>query len=408
MSSHLANTPPRIAVFSVEFPPGPGGIGTHAFQLARHLSSRGWDVSVVTPQDHASNDDISAFNRRLPFNLFPLHPVPCAPVEALYRLAKGLLHVARVRPDILVATGKRAAWVTYALSCLYRLPWVAVGHGSEFGTPSRFVQALMRWTYSRADAVVCVSDFTRTFLEASGIRPRHLSVIPNGADDETFHIQKPFETRSGAEALGLPASSRLILTVGNVCDRKGQDVVIRALPAVVRQIPDAHYLLAGLPTIRDRLATLAAELKVQDRVHFLGCVDTSTLVSLMNLCDVFALTSRRTPDGDIEGFGIAVVEAALCGKPAVVTAASGLSEAIEDGRTGLAVAEGDASAVADALIRLLSDEPLRRRMGEAAQLRAINEQTWSRRAVQYDELLTRVLLRPSIESAPSRQATPSQ
>jgi hypothetical protein len=98
MSSHLPNTPPRIAVFSVEFPPGPGGVGTHAYQLARHLSCRDWDVSVVSPQDFASNDEISAFNRGLPFDLVPLRATLCALLEALYRFTKGLLHVAHVRP----------------------------------------------------------------------------------------------------------------------------------------------------------------------------------------------------------------------------------------------------------------------------------------------------------------------
>ncbi len=377
----------KLAIFSTEFPPGPGGIGTHAFELARNLISHGWATSVVASQDYCSAEEVAAFNRSQPFEIDRMSRIGWAPLEASYRLAMGLRRVRRFRPDLLLATGERAAHVVWAISQMSGIPWVAVGHGGEFGDPSKVAHALVTWTYSRARAVICVSEYTRRFMERSGVRARNVFVIPNGADDQRFRVVPPHDVEAVVRRLGFSRSSRILLTVGNVCDRKGQELVIRAMPRVLEQHPETHYLAVGLPTIQDRLKTVARDLNVHENVHFPGRLDGEDVLHLMNAADVFAMTSRHTPDGDFEGFGIAVVEAALCATPSVVTAGSGLSEAIVDGETGFSVPEGDVDALAGTLVRLLGDESLRRRMGEAARQRALREQTWHCRAAEYDRTL---------------------
>jgi phosphatidylinositol alpha-1,6-mannosyltransferase len=195
------------------------------------------------------------------------------------------------------------------------------------------------------------------------------------------------------DALGdaAPPDGRLLITVGNVTPRKAQDVVVRALPRVLARIPDARYLLAGLPTDGERIRTIARECGVADRVHLLGRLDSARLTAALNAADVFVLTSRRTAAGDVEGYGIAAVEAALCGKPAIVSRGSGLEEAIVEGETGLAVPPDDPDAAADAAVALLSDPARRRAMGERARARALAEQTWERRIERYDAVLQRLL-----------------
>jgi len=149
--------------------------------------------------------------------------------------------------------------------------------------------------------------------------------------------------------------------------------------------------MAGLPTLKYELTKLARELGVAEYVHFLGRVDADNLVRYLNCCDVFVMTSRFTKDGDCEGFGIAVVEAALCGKPAIVSANSGLAEAIIDGLTGIAVPEGDEVATANALFSLLKDAQLRHKMGKAALDLARREQSWRTRSGEYEKLLAGLL-----------------
>jgi phosphatidylinositol alpha-1,6-mannosyltransferase len=164
-------------------------------------------------------------------------------------------------------------------------------------------------------------------------------------------------------------------------------VVIRALPFVLERVPRTHYLIAGLPTKQLEYELLASDLGVAEHVHFLGRVGPEKLLRLLNACDVFVMTSRMTSTGDCEGYGIAVVEAALCGKPAVVSQGSGLSEAIVDGTTGLAVAQDDPVATAVAVVALLCDRDRCLDMGRAALRHALEEQTWDHRLGQYDSVL---------------------
>jgi phosphatidylinositol alpha-1,6-mannosyltransferase len=128
-------------------------------------------------------------------------------------------------------------------------------------------------------------------------------------------------------------------------------------------------------------------LGVADRVHFLGRVDMQALVEAYNICDVYVMTSRHSQTGDFEGYGIAAVEAALCGKPSVVTSGCGLEEAILPGETGLLVPENDPQATAKTITLLLKDESLRRRLGDYGRQRALQDQTWGQCAAKYTRVL---------------------
>jgi phosphatidylinositol alpha-1,6-mannosyltransferase len=390
----------KALVVSTEFPPGPGGIGTHAFELARGLSRVGWSIVVMTSQDYATEREVVDFNRAQSFEVARLRPIPGFPIEGVYREAILTRLVRRHAPDILIASGSRAVLLAAARIAGRGLPWVAVGHGTEFGTTRGLEARAVRAAFRRAAAVVCVSEYTRQQMHRAGIRPMHERTIPNGADPDRFRVVPKTDAETARGLLGIPAGP-LLVTVGNVTRRKGQDVVVRALPAILERFPDAHYAIAGLPTLGEEVRQLAAELGVSDHVHLLGRVDESRLVGLLNATDVFVMTSRRTPDGDFEGYGIAVVEAALCGCPAVVSADSGLAEAVEDGRTGLCVPQDDPASTARAVVALLGDEAGRRSAGRAARLRAEQEQTWSHRIALYDDLLRELAFPARAASAAS-------
>ena len=127
----------RLLLITTEFPPGPGGIGVHAYQVAKHLHRQGWEVIVVTPQDYASPEEIEIFNAIQPFKVIQLKKIPGAVPEAFYRLAVIRRHIGAWQPDVLLGSGQRAVWLTALGSRLYSLPWAAVGHGYEFGTVGR-------------------------------------------------------------------------------------------------------------------------------------------------------------------------------------------------------------------------------------------------------------------------------
>jgi phosphatidylinositol alpha-1,6-mannosyltransferase len=376
----------RLLLISSEFPPGPGGIGTHAYELARGLAARGWEPAVLTSQDYATAEEIDRFNAAQPFPVARFRPIAAPPLEALYR--EGVLgrSIRARRPSILLASGSRSVVLT---ACRWRgrnLPWVAVGHGTEFGPKDGAEARAVRWAFGQASLVVCVSEFTRRQMHEAGVQPRRDVVIPNGADPERFRRLPPEEARAVRRELGLE-DARILITVGNVTERKGQDVVVRALPAVVRSEPRAHYVVVGLPTRGEALLELARSLGVADRVHVLGRMSADRVPKLLNAADIFVMTSRRTEEGDVEGYGIAAVEAGLCGLPSVVSGGSGLAEAVADGETGLVVPPDNPEATARAIFSLLADEEGRRMMGARAARRASEEQTWERCVVRYDEAM---------------------
>lgn len=389
------NSRPRLLLLSSEFPPGPGGIGTHAYQLARHLARLGWNVMVQSPQPYVSAGERDAFNARQPFSIAPLADRDAGSGWWAGRL-KEIIGVTRsFRPTLIVATGQRALLTAAAIHALYRIPWVAVGHGTEFVNHSSGIRLLTRRAIDSAAAVIAVSEYTAGLIRDAA-RPRRLIVIPNAADGERF--RPGLDTARLCEEWNV-GEGPVLLTVGQVSERKAQDVVIRALPRILADQPDIRYVIAGLPSRREVFATLAGELGVADRVHFTGVVADQDLPALYNAADLFVLVSRRAADGDVEGYGIVVQEAALSGLPAIVSRDCGLTEAIREGETGLSVPPNDPDATAAAVLSLLNDEARRREMGHRARQLA-QSSTWSERIAEYDQVL-RGLLPPQSEFTPS-------
>jgi phosphatidylinositol alpha-1,6-mannosyltransferase len=372
----------KVLVVSNEFPPGPGGIGTHAHELSREGARRDWQVTVVTNQDYVTHEEAADFREQSSLTIVPT-PRTTPSVIGMVRRVRAVRRALRAEPTVTIATGMTSVWLVALLGG--DRPWLAIGHGTEFVTPRRWHRALNRWAFGRASAVVCVSAFTAGRLVAAGIRPRRIAVIPNGADDGRFEPD-PIEGERFRDIHGLNGVP-LLLTVGNVSERKGQDVVVRALAHGGGELSRAHYVVAGLPTRSEEIRALAVELGVDDRVHLLGRLPAADLAAAYNAADVFAMTSRQVAAGDVEGYGIAVVEAALCGVPAVVTSDSGLAEAVLDGTTGLVVPQDDPPATAAALATLLDDPDLRHAQGDRARERAGDELTWRRLSERYDEVL---------------------
>ncbi|MDQ3819687.1 MAG: glycosyltransferase family 4 protein [Acidobacteriota bacterium] len=346
----------------------------------------GWEVVVVTPQSYTSPKEIESFNNAQPFRIISLEHLPSAPMKAIYRyrVISGLIK--KLRPQIILASGDREVLLSAVLAKRFELPWIAVEHGR---IPPSWERPLKRWCFGQATAVVCVSRYTSERLLKLGVRPRRMQVILNGAELRGRHVASDSSPDDLREEFG-PKGSRILLTVGSVTERKGQDVVISALPSIISRVRNTHYLIAGLPTRQHEFEGLAVKLGVSSHVHFLGQVDDDVLMRLYSCCDLFVMTSRHTID-EFEGFGIAVVEAALFSKPAIVSAQSGLVEAILDGVTGFGVPENDEVETARKITLLLEDEELLQRMGKAAFEHARTEQTWGRRVREYDALLREVV-----------------
>jgi phosphatidylinositol alpha-1,6-mannosyltransferase len=379
----------RLLILSIEFPPGPGGLGTLTYQIALYLAKTGWQVAVSTPQDHASSQQIDRFNADQPFEILSLRCVEPSALEGIYRLGLAMNSVRRDRPDVVLAVGMQAVWLGATISRLTRVPLVAVGGGTEFLRKSRTERAITRWAFGRAQSLVAISSYTLGLMSEMGIDVSRASVIPPGADGDLYTPGLSTDRLRNRLELG---DSRVILTVGHVSKRKAQDVVIRALPSVLKDCPEVKYLIAGLPSRRKELRQLALDLGVEEHVVFLGQVPQEELPYVYNLADVFVLVSRHS-SGEVEGFGIVAVEAALCGTPAIVSRDCGLEEAVVENETAFVVKPDDPETTANAIIKLLTDHDLRLRMGQAALHYAVENATWDRRMPSYDTLLRSLISR---------------
>lgn len=376
----------QIIIISSEFPPGPGGIGTHAYQLAKYFSDHGIKVVVCAPQDYALEKEIIEFNQNCNFKVVSNNLKHQGPIRNYFRIASFIRTIKNHPSSFIIASGLKPVWLAFLVSRFLRFPWLAVGHGTEFTTDHLVRNVISKVAYNAANGLVAVSAYTKKQMQSIGIDTNNCQVIHNGADDKIYF---PLNQKTCRQQLGV-LNEPVLLSVGNVSERKGHDIVIRSLPTVLKVFPDLVYLIAGLPTLKKPLEKLARELRVQDHVRFLGRVNSDLLPILYNSCDLFVLTSRTSAEGDSEGFGIVVIEAALCGKPAVVSAGSGLEEAVVDGVTGSVVPSEDPVLVAEAIIDFLKDQEKYTQYGQAAHNRAKESLTWQKVAIRYQEIVRNV------------------
>jgi glycosyltransferase involved in cell wall biosynthesis len=195
---------------------------------------------------------------------------------------------------------------------------------------------------------------------AAGLRRPH-QVVSNPIDTQLFRPASPERRVQLKWQLGF--SDATILYAGRLAIEKNIDVLVRALPAVLRQVPHAMLALAGHGTAREQLVLLARELGVADRVKFLGTLAAPALAEAYRAADVFAIASTS------ETQSMVLLQAMSSGLPAVGARSRALPEYIS-GDTGLLAEPGDAAAFAQHLASLLRDGALRERMGACAARRA--------------------------------------
>jgi phosphatidylinositol alpha-1,6-mannosyltransferase len=255
------------------------------------------------------------------------------------------------------------------------LPYVAAAHGFEYWLSiAPGTHSLMRYATARASrvAVMCSAFIARTVRTAVP-RSVPVSVLYPGADVDRF--RPDLATDDIREDLGI-GDAPLVVCVSRLVARKGQDVLIEAMPAIRDRVPDARLLIVGGGPYEARLRSLASAMPA-GVVSFVGQVDEEDLPRHYAVGDVFAMPCRSRLGGlEVEGWGNVFIEAAACGKPVVVGDSGGAREALVDGETGTLVRGDRVPEVAAAVAALLADPARARAMGEAGRARVLRDHTW--------------------------------
>lgn len=332
-----------ILIVTSEFPPLPGGIGNHAYQLAKHLKNTGFMVTVIADQRSSGQEDFD-FDATLDFDVqrIRLHRF-----RFIMYLRRCLVVFNRIKQqDVVIATGKFPLWLVGFYSLFFKRTYLAVIHGSEVNLKHPFFRLITDCSLKRFHRVIAVSRYTQSLVAHLSLKA--LTVIPNAIDpfDWDLKATAPFDLK------GFPK----LLTVGRLSDRKGQLEVIKHLPKLITVYPEVHYHCVGIATEGDRFRAVAEQFGVASYVTFHGLKTQAELKGFYQACDVFVMLSRPTESGDVEGFGIAILEANYFGLPAIGAVGSGIADAIVNGNNGFLIAYADSPAFISAIQTLLKEK----------------------------------------------------
>lgn len=367
----------RLLVLTCELPPQPGGIGTYTHQVARQLTDRGVDVLVLATCGEASPEAVALHDAMAPYSVKRFPQLAFRSLSILNRFRMAMDECRRFDPDLVLVCDYGSTYLARALAARFGVGYVVMGHGSEFLLHRQGIESICyAKSLKRAQGYLANSRYTqRLMCDFMGSDESSVAVIPLGADSDLFQPTDCGQASLLRESLGLHGKT-VMLTVGRLWERKGQDVAVRALGELATKYPHLHYVIVGQGTTRDFLAQLAADLGVEDRVHLVGFVPDAELPAYYELADLFVLPSRITEGGAVEGFGIVISEANLMGIPAVGTSGSGIEDAIVDGVTGILVKPDSVADLARGIESLVGDPDYRRTMGESAQQHAVANHTW--------------------------------
>ncbi len=249
--------------------------------------------------------------------------------------------------------------------------FAAIAHGRDVTLPVYPYQWHLRWTLPKLEAVVAVSEATREQCVRRGARKDRVTVIPNGVAPERFQVASTRESaRRQLSAMlseyggAIPRGSVLLASVGRHVPRKGFAWFIRE---VMTQLPGRFvYLLAGHGPETTAIKKEVATLRLESRVRVLDIVQEETLKALYRGSDLFVMPNIPVR-GDMEGFGVVMLEAGMSGLPVVAAHLEGISSVIREGENGVLVPSGNARAFVDAISTCAKDRGALERFSKRAE-----------------------------------------
>lgn len=399
-----------LVFVSRDFPPGHnGGIATFNKDLAEALAAKGNLVHVITQSPDINRVDFEngVWVHRMASRDIPRSEAAVArnvPQSIWNWSATAFEEVERIGTHHPVDVVEAPIWDCEGIAFLLARQWPLVtslqttlrfflDHHPELesnpdwmrthGTP---MLALERELIGQSDLLRSISSAIRKDIEAAygcSIPDERVCIAHLGMPDLAPSQRKP----ASDDAVE-------ILFVGRLEPRKGIDVLLEAIPEVLRQFPNATLRIVGddtLPipgqrkTYKETFLRSALDKTLIGRVHFDGRVSDAQLLAAYEACDVFVAPSR------FESFGLIFLEAMRAGKPVVGCAAGGMPELIEDGQSGYLVPPGDAAALGQALMVLAGSKEKRRQMGERGRMRFLTSFTSEAMAQRSVELIARAM-----------------
>lgn len=361
----------RVLYWADGFWPQIGGIEVRAARLLADLSRRGHEFTVIAAHSGLDLPDVDRFGKipvhrfrfweaLQPGNLDAFATIQQRISDLKRRIRPEIVHADFLGPSSIFHLATRSAHPAPLLVTIQQHGTLTAGGG-----PDSLLYGVLR----AADWVTFCSRFMRDeTLRLIREIPAPNSIVPNAV---RAPILEPTPPRFDPPRL---------LCLGRLRSEKGFDLAVQALARLGDRHGGTRLAVAGDGPDLEGLRQEAARMGVSDRTEFLGWAAPEDVPELILQASIVLVPSRR------EAFGLVALEAAMMGRPVVATAVGGLPEVIADGKTGVLVPPEDASALADAISRLLADPERCSRMGVEARRRALAEFEWERHVDAYDAL----------------------
>ncbi len=369
---------PRTLLVTNDFPPRPGGIQSYLEALVTRLPAE--DLVVYAPRWRG--DSHIRYDAKQEFEVVRHPTTLMLPTPDVTRRAASLVREYGC-DNVWFGAAAPLALMSNSLRKAGARRIIASTHGHEVGWSMLPVsRQALRIIGESTDVITYVSKYTRgRFASAFGAHAA-LEHVPPGVDHKLFRPDQAAraELRERYQLGDRPT----ILCLSRLVPRKGQDMLIRALPLVRKQIDDAALVIAGGGPYAESLHKLAAESGVDEHIVFTGSVPSGELAAHHNLADVFAMPARTRGGGlDVEGLGIVYLEASATGVPVIAGDSGGAPETVVEGKTGHVVDGRSPRDIAAAIVDVLSDPVRAQEMGTAG--RKWVEENW-----QWDVLAGRL------------------
>lgn len=358
----------KTLLVTLEYPPFIGGVANHLASLAENFDPNKIVVLADNYPDSKSFDSQQKYKiirKKLLFKLIRPRWL------LMYFVVKKIVrryNIEQILVGQILPVGKIAS--------MLKLPYIIMTYAMDvtiLGAVDR-KKKMAQNIIDQAKYIVTISDFTKNQL------------IKLGTDEEKVKLVYPCPTLKSTDINDQklaevknkynPNNKKIILTTGRLVQRKGQDMVIKAMKKVIEQENDVLYLIGGKGEYEKKLKDLVKERSLEDYVKFIGFFSEEELPYLYAMSDVFIMASRQLEDQDVEGFGIVFLEANMFEKPVIGGNSGGIPSAVEDNVSGLLVDPTSIDEISDAIIKLLTDPELAQRLGQQGKQRVLNEFRW--------------------------------
>ena len=372
----------RVALVGDEYYPDIGGASLYALELSLQLVRLGIETVVITHKHpgQAEEEEIDGVKIKRVKGWVLNHPHRTFSPLLFCRCYKYILDE---KFDVVHGLDfySTMALMVIPFARIFRIPCVLTCHTARGSAFQIFLQRVLGWMFRVGNRLIAVSRASARFSRLLGFSEKRVTVVPNGVDLSCFNGK--MDASVMREELGI-GDEPLVVTALRLIKGKSPELLISAFAGVLSVVPDAKLVIAGSGQEEDNLSRQIKGLNITNSVFMVGKLRKEKVAQLMAAADVFALPSK------MESFGLTLLEASAAGLPVVCSNAGGIPEVFQDGFNGLLYPPGDDDAMAKAIIRLLQDRELAKKISANA-METAGRFTWERTAEQtlrvYKEVL---------------------